>query len=176
MISNRGLNRFTDATMSCLPRIYLSIVAILVLLAILSASAQGERVNSVYREENDYFGNIDLPVAVCKSRLHHRAVRVHSKCKVDVSSRRCIGYCRTATDFKPAPFRRNESYLVLQQHCSCCKPIDVAKYKIGLFACYEWQGRDKVKTGEQVKISFPYEIKCGCSSQLKCRKFQNPWL
>ena len=163
------LNRFTDATMSCLPRVYLSIAAIL-LAILLSASAQGEAMgeaNSVYPEAyDDYFEHIQQ-AAVCRSRRHHLTVRVHSKCRVDVLSRRCIGYCRSGNDLGLVAFG-NMSYLVQVTQCSCCKPSQIV-YKVESYACYELQGRNRVKTGEQVKIAVAHTMECACIKVQKCK-------
>ena len=117
---------FTDATMSCLPRIYLSVAAILVLLAILLSASQSEGYSgesSGYLEEipeeYDYCGIIQRSM-VCKSKLERRIVRVHSRCRVDLSSRRCIAYCDTGID--RTMYYGNGTYIIQGNLCSCCKP------------------------------------------------------
>ena len=98
----------------------------------------------------------------CRSRRHTHTVRVHSKCRVDVTSRKCTGHCRSLTDFALSP-----PYLT--KHCSCCKVTEgMTKYKIQLHECWQYdENRIKQKTGEKVKISVPFDLKCEC---LRCNR------
>lgn len=131
---------------------YLSLSAMLLLSILLSANAEAD-AKAISYDDFEKASN------VCRSRKHTHIVRVHQNCKVEVTSRKCIGYCRSLTDFRlTVPY--------LTKHCSCCKAAkgDVS-YRIEMHDCFN--GPDKKKTGERVKISIPYDLKCEC---LRCNR------
>ena len=148
---------FTEATMGYLSRkyFYLSLSAMLLLSILLSANAEADPKAISYDD-------FEKASNVCRSRRHTHTVRVHSNCKVDVTSRKCAGYCRSYTDFALSPPYRSN-------HCSCCKANKQAiTYKVELHNCWQYdERRNKVYTNEKVKISVPYDLTCEC---LRCNR------
>ena len=151
------LNCFTETTMDCLSRIfvYLSISTVLLLAMSLSANAVDEPSSITYED----FGNAKN---VCRSRRHHHTVKVDSECKVDITSRKCVGYCKSLTDFGLTP-------PYLSKHCSCCK-VTKATYRIEEHECYQLDAKKKVYTGRKVMISVPYDLTCACQ---RCTRLVN---
>ena len=164
--------------MNCLST-NLTIVAILILLAVLLVRGIGgggvDFIDNRHERSSHQYDTIRITDVhnKCKSRRHRHTVRVHSKCKVDVSSMKCVGYCTSGVDFTGIVEPKNsvlndEPRLKLEYYSSCCKPRKVS-YQQKKFDCYIYmrQGRDKVlkiNTGEKVKISIPIRMKCDCTS------------
>ena len=135
--------------------VYLSLSAMLLLSILLSANAEADP-KAISYEDFEKASN------VCRSRKHSHIVRAHSGCRVDVTSRKCTGHCRSLTDFALSP-----PYLT--KHCSCCKVTEgMTKYRVVTHRCWQYdENRDKAYTGEEVKISVPYDLKCEC---LRCTR------
>lgn len=161
--------------MNCLAT-NLTIVVILILLAVLLVRGiEGGGVDFIDNHfEHSSHGQYDTIRITnvhnkCESRRHRHTVRVHSKCKVDVFSMKCVGYCASGADFLVlrAPYSAKYS--------SCCginDPHEIS-YQLKEFDCYKRQGGYKVKTGKKVKISIPIGMKCECTSSKGIRWLQS---
>lgn len=144
--------------MSNLPRIYfhLTIAVTLILTISLSANAQasnrGSGGNSGATEVTyEKFKNIKQK---CFTRtVSHHPVRVHSKCLVFVSSKRCRGHCRSLTDFQLTP-------PFLKKDCACCKPHGDIIYRVEELKCHDPSSSQE--TGEKVKVAVPHDMNCQC--------------
>ena len=154
--------------MSNLPRIYfhLTIAVTLILTISLSASAQapnkGSGGNNGATVTYEDFRNINQK---CSTRTVHRhSVKVHSKCQVFVSSKRCKGHCRSLTDFQLTP-------PFLTRDCACCKPFGEITYKVEELDCYVTTSQGtQITTGEKVKVAVPHDMNCQC---VRCSRLIN---
>ena len=132
--------------MSYLPRLYfyLTMIATILLAISLSDSNASPSAKATYEE----FIKVEES---CNLRDHPQTIRLGPKCRVTINSKRCIGYCRSLTDFE-----LEQPYLT--RECSCCKPNGTVTYIETELECYH----KKAFTGVKVKVDVPHDMDCQC--------------
>lgn len=140
--------------MSHLSRAYLYFTTATLLLAITLLATDAQETDSGASRVGLYDQFKDIKPQ-CRSRMHPHTIKVHSKCYVRVTSRKCKGYCTSFTDFQLEP-----PYLT--RDCACCKPHGTVTYKIEMHKCFVVRETGNVETGEEVKIAVPHEMECEC--------------
>ena len=130
--------------MSYLPRLYFYLTMI---ATILLAIAQSDS-NDISEATFEQFKRVNES---CNLMKHRQTIRLGPRCRVTINSTRCVGYCRSLTDFE-----LKQPYLT--RECSCCKPNGAVTYKETELECYH----KKAPTGVKVKVDVPHHMKCQC--------------
>ena len=143
-------------TMSNLPRIcfHLTMAATLILTISLPAQGSGNASYADFLATNER----------CSTRIAKQSrVRIRPNCEVEVSTKRCRGYCRSLTDFEINPPN-------LKRECACCQPFGEIDYMVKELECLELRNGVDHKTGEKVKVSVPEDVDCRC---VRCKRTVN---